>query len=218
MVLNWITGNPRRFKIYVSNRVSTIVDAVPPSRWSHVSSPENPADCASRGILPYELLSHDLWWNGPKWLRLGIHQWPKSPSLSPNSPDEEAGEMCSHAVMVSATSLIPLGRYSSFTRLLRVTAWIRRFVNNSHSQAQGRIHSSGSLSTAELSAAEVLWLAIAQSHTFQEEIECLRNNKALPKSSTLHPFLDHSGLVRVGGRLCNSQSSFSQLHPVILSG
>ena len=31
-------------------------------------SMENPADCASRGLFPSELLAHDLWWNGPEWL------------------------------------------------------------------------------------------------------------------------------------------------------
>ncbi len=31
---------------------------------------ENPADYASRGLFPSELLDHDLWWNGPAWLKL----------------------------------------------------------------------------------------------------------------------------------------------------
>ena len=47
IVLNWLTGNPRRFKTYVGNRVSEIVDQVPPERWSHVVSADNPADCFS---------------------------------------------------------------------------------------------------------------------------------------------------------------------------
>ena len=61
IVLNWLTGNPRRFKTYVGNRVSEIVDRIPPNRWSHVASADNPADCASRGIFPSELLDHELW-------------------------------------------------------------------------------------------------------------------------------------------------------------
>ena len=65
IVLSWLAGNPRRFKMYVGNRVSSIVDQIPPDRWNQVSGIENPADCASRGIFPLELLEHKLWWNGP---------------------------------------------------------------------------------------------------------------------------------------------------------
>ena len=65
IVLNWLVGNPRRFKTYVGNRVSAIIDLIPPERWNHVPRIENPADCASRGLFPSELLVHDLWWHGP---------------------------------------------------------------------------------------------------------------------------------------------------------
>ena len=30
IVLNWLDGSPRRFKTYVGNRISTIIDHVPP--------------------------------------------------------------------------------------------------------------------------------------------------------------------------------------------
>ena len=65
VVLSWLTGNPRRFKPYVGNRVSHIIESIPPDRWNHVSGTENPADCASRGLYPSELLEHRLWWDGP---------------------------------------------------------------------------------------------------------------------------------------------------------
>ena len=50
----------------------------------------NPADCASHGLLPSELLTHDLWWNGPSWLKLGIQHQPIPDSLPPNEPSVEA--------------------------------------------------------------------------------------------------------------------------------
>ena len=36
IVLSWLTGNPRRFRTYVGNRISFIVDQLPPDRWKHV--------------------------------------------------------------------------------------------------------------------------------------------------------------------------------------
>lgn len=68
IVLHWLNGSPRRFKTYVGNRISYIIDQVPPDRWSHVPGVENPADCAPRGLFPVQLKEYDLWWNGPQWL------------------------------------------------------------------------------------------------------------------------------------------------------
>ena len=46
-------------------------------RWNHVNGLENPADCASRGLLPSELVTHKSWWNGPSWLKYPPTDWPK---------------------------------------------------------------------------------------------------------------------------------------------
>ena len=219
IVLNWLVGNPRRFKTFVGNRVSSIIDSVLPNHWNHVDGVDNPADCASRGMFPSELLSHNLWWRGPSWLQLGIHQWPKLSSLPPN-PSSEADEICSHAAVVSTSSLIPLGRYSSYSRLVRVTSWILGFVHNCRAACPGSRHT-GPLSVVELSDSRVLWLSTAQYHTFSDEIESLKSMKSISKSSclrTLHPFLDKCGILRVGGRLSNSEYAYSRRHPVILHG
>ena len=64
IVLSWLVGNPRRFKTFVGNRISYIVELISPNRWRHVNGTDNPADCASRGLFPSELLDHNLWWNG----------------------------------------------------------------------------------------------------------------------------------------------------------
>ena len=70
IVLNWLNRNPRRFKTVVGNRISHIIQYIPPGRWNHVSSPDNPADSASRGLFPSELVNHGLWWNGCDCLQL----------------------------------------------------------------------------------------------------------------------------------------------------
>ena len=137
----------------------------------------------------------------------GIHQWPKLSSL-PLNPSSEADEICSHAAVVSTSSLFPLGRYPSYSRLVRVTSWILRFVHNCHAACPGSRHT-GPLSVVELSDSRVLWLSTAQYHTFSES---LKSMKSISKSSclrTLHPFLDKCGILRVGGRLSNSEFAYS---------
>ena len=94
IVLDWLVGNPRRFKTYAGNRVSCIIELLSPSQWNHVIGIQNPTDCASRGLFPSELLEHDLWWNGPEWLYLTPDEWPKQSSPMVSRVSEEEREMC----------------------------------------------------------------------------------------------------------------------------
>ena len=114
----------------VGNRVSHIMQLVPPDRWRHVRSQDNPADCASRGLFPSELLTHKLWWNATDWLRLPSANWPNQPSLPTESLVEEERDICLNAVVDNPEPVLPLERFSSFLCLKRVTAWIYRFIDN----------------------------------------------------------------------------------------
>ena len=60
IVLHWLDGSPRRSKTYVGNRVSAILDHLPAVVWRHVPTWSNPADCASRGLLPKEVVEYSL--------------------------------------------------------------------------------------------------------------------------------------------------------------
>ena len=60
IVFNWLSGSPRRFKTFVGNRVSSVMELIPPEKWKHVHGFNNPADCASRGLFPSELLQHEI--------------------------------------------------------------------------------------------------------------------------------------------------------------
>ena len=82
IVIDWINDNPRRSKTYVGNRISHIIDHIPPDRWNHINGEDNPADCASQGLFPSKHVSHDLWWTGPCWLQKDTSRWPKL-SLTP---------------------------------------------------------------------------------------------------------------------------------------
>lgn len=114
IVLAWIQGNPRRFKVYVGNRVAQILELTPADCWRHVVSEENPADCASRGIFPSELLDHDLWWNGPPWLKLTPSKWPKNKSAT-DSTQEGSDELSVTICNLTAIEepLIPFDKLSS---------------------------------------------------------------------------------------------------------
>ena len=44
VVLSWLRGNPRQFKTFVGNRVSEVIELIPPNRWQHMKGLDNPAD------------------------------------------------------------------------------------------------------------------------------------------------------------------------------
>ncbi len=69
VVLGWLRGSPRRFKTFVGNRITEMTEALPIECWRHVDGTVNPADCASRGMFPAQLIQHDFWWCGPPWLQ-----------------------------------------------------------------------------------------------------------------------------------------------------
>ena len=217
IVLGWLDGSPRRFKTYVGNRISRIIELIPSDRWNHVAGIHNPADCASRGLFPSEFLEHELWWNGPTWLSSPSSTWPQQPSMFPADPSDEEKQICHHVVMEQNTAVFDVSHHSSYTRLKRITAWIFRFIANSRDR-KFRECAPTHLTTEELIKAETYWLSLSQRDNFPMEISSLKNGSAVQESSplfALHPFLDSNQVIRVGGRLQTADMSYSSRHPVL---
>jgi len=107
-------------------------------------------------------------------------------------------------------------KFSQFYKLIRVTAYCLRFINN----CQG--HKSklqNLLEVSELERATQCLIRNVQATAFAQELKCLQLNKALSKDSkllSLDPFLDQTGLIRVGGRLRNANLSYSSKHQLVL--
>ena len=180
---------------------------------------QNPADCASRGLLPSELLDHVLWWNGPDWLRHDVSAWPKQPHLPPNTPSEDGDEVCRHVISLPTHPVIPVNHYSSFTRLKRVTVWILRFVYNCQAAKKNLTRISSPLTTNEMKRAESYWVSFTQAIHFTREIGALKAKVNIPTSSPLrflNPFLDECGLLRIGGREEHSKRPYDSCHPLIM--
>ena len=217
IALHWISGNPRKYKTFIGNRISEIVQNVPPKSWRHVRMEHNPADCLSRGVMPSELINHPLWWKGPPWLELESSQWPSTfMSLSYESSDLE---MCLAASSVEVTQpIVTPEQHSHYTRLTRVMAWMLRFINSCRKKVASHTFK---LSVRELHEAEVHQVRVHQAHEFRDEIAHLNSQVPLPRRSclaSLTPFLDQENVLRVGGRKANSDLTQDQKHPMIILG
>ena len=67
--LRYINNTKSRFKTFVANRLAIIHEVTGPSDWFYISTKENPADLASRGVSPGYKKLLDRWLKGPKFLQ-----------------------------------------------------------------------------------------------------------------------------------------------------
>ena len=213
-VLWLIRGRSRSFKPFVANRVGEIHDSSSPSQWRYVSTRENPADLPTRGVAVCELARSEMWWRGPTFLSEEEEAWPKT-KIDP-SPDaaaevrkkvkttleEPVRESTLFVLKPEIPSRLQPSRFSSWNRLVRVRAWVQRFVNNCRAPISGR--SSGELKCQEIADAEIGIIREAQQEAFCEEYKALVKDKTLPSNSKLlglKPVLDEDGLLRSDGIL-----------------
>ena len=203
IVLSWLSKLPRTWNTFVANRVSNIQEVLPRKHWDHVPTDENPADIASRGTTVSHLLPNNLWWRGPSWLSTQKQNWPHFKPTSEEVPEKrEFKEILTVSV---ASPIIEIDRFSSFSKLCRVFAMVKRFVaalKKNHDNLQLPITS------LELSDAKHSLISLEQNRFFRGELKLLKDEQQLSKSSNLRnlcPFYDPDyNALRVGGRLGNS--------------
>lgn len=208
IVLHWLNTSSNNLKTFVSNRVSEIQNSTDISQWRHVRSAFNPADALSRGQLPTDFLKNETWFNGPTWLKDSESEWPISHFQSKSTNLPEIREL---SCFVSTSECDILSKFSSFKKLKRVIAYCYRFLPKFRSKSR--------LTVDELDHAEIIIIRLIQKTQFFDEIQKLDTKKPISKSSrirNLDPFLDENRVLRVGGRLQNSNLSYSCRHPIIL--
>ena len=215
-VLFWLASPPRRWKVFVANRVSEVNDKLPQVTWRYVKTNENPADPASRGLTPNEILESKLWWEGPSWLVDSAIRLSSTPDFTNVEPLEERTAKTIASVSKTSWIIDYVAKYSSWSKLRRHVAYLRKYL--SYLKNQGSILNIN-LSHDDISLAEAAIIKSIQMSSFSSEINCLKNNKRIKVCSDmvrLSPFIDDQGLLRVGGRLHNSELNFRARHPILI--
>ena len=89
------------------------------------------------------------------------------------------------------TAVLDIGKYSSFTKLKRVTACLVRFVYNSRVRKDNVKPEIYFLAVREITTAECYWLSISQGVHFSAELEALKSHSAkLSRASpSFHGFI-----------------------------
>ena len=213
IVLTWIHDVSTRWKTFVSNRVSFIQETTSNATWRHVPSASNPADLISRGIDPISLSQSALWWHGPGWLQHEASNWP-STNFQIATDNLEVKKTLT---TFSEPREDIIERFSKIIRLKRVLAWCRRFAYNCKQSPATR--RTATLTTQELHDALMCCIKLVQQTCYARELNDLVNQQEVSSNSdlkALHPFTDHEGILRVGGRLQNSTFPYHSIHQIIL--
>lgn len=215
IVLAWLQGHPNKWTTFVANRVAKIQELTQPEIWNHVATKDNPADCATRGVMPSDLSEHPLWWTGPRWLHYAKDQWPTKKIK--HSTDAEVKHISTLTVFLEPNNLDEmLLKYSRLETLINVTAYCLRFYHNCKTKTKS---DQLWLTNDERKKARELWINFTQVSQFSKEIRACNQGKDIPSNSrikNLNPFIDNNGLLRVGGRLKHSTLNFNEKHPIIL--
>ena len=220
-VLWWVRGRGADFRPFgltdVANRIGATQMFTEPSQWQHVFTDENPADLCTRGATPSELA------DSPLWLTKDFKEWskiqdPNRPREMPEKKTSQSKEDTNGCTTLLTNNLqkeaaskqddklgvwrLDPKRFSSWIRLLRVHARVRRVLLNMRRRdnRNARIE----LLAEEIKDAEEEIVRLAQREAFCEEYTALRSGKPISKKSQLiklNSCIDEDGIIRCDGRL-----------------
>lgn len=112
-----------------------------------------------------------------------------------------------------------IDHYSNITRLLRVTAYVVRFIKNIKTKDQSE-RNLEDLRADELKEAEVLWVKSIQSSAFVDELSFLNRKQGMAtppiRVTQFGLFLSEDQIVRCKGRIGNSSLQISTKFPILL--
>lgn len=229
-VLHWIR-NKKVWRPYVQHRVNEIREFTDVDCWNYCLGKLNPADMPSRGLGAKELVNTTLWWNGPNFIAKAKVSMPTIPDADFTTEAQtelaKSQPTLTHTLAVlelhnltGLDKLIDSNRYSSLDSLLRITAYVLRFVDTLRKRAnlEGKDHSDQSVTAYEINKSERVWIQAIQQGSFKGEIQfLLKPTGARPLLvGQFALFIDDDQLVKCQGRIGNSQLPVVSKNPVLL--
>lgn len=228
ITLNWIFKEPCELKTFVSNRVLQIQEKTDVRNWRHIVSKDNPADLASRGLMPDKIAQNELWWQGPSWLKQSQEHWPNSVEAVFNETEMRA-ELIVNVVRIGSEPLtigtkdgkiIPIMECSNtLNKILLIYCYVKRFIDNCRKgrsiqkRRKNKVRLIFPPYTNEKAIALKYLIKLQQRVSYPKELNNEFNNSEL---QSLRPIIDDDGILRVGGRLKHAACAYEQKVPVII--
>lgn len=228
VTLHWISSSYQKFKLFVSNRIKYIQENSDKTEWRYINTKFNVADYATKmRELNKAPSSNHLWIVGPEFLRKPEKDWEieNNPKLQLNKDSLELRNSNNATVNLIELqeNFIKFENHSSYQKLKKLFGWVLRAKNNFLARLSNRNTErtvTSYLQFHEWNESELFLCKQAQIEYFLEEIESLRRNGKVEKTSALRklcPYMDDMGVLRVYGRLDWVETmSYSRRRPIIL--
>ena len=202
--------------------------------WRHCPGNLNPADLPSRSMTGVELVDSSIWWNGPSFLCFSEEEWPRDqPTIEANetalaelvkNPPEETHALTSseeHPAEINLSNIINCDRFSNLNSMLRVTAYVLRFVNKIKQRLLRSTEDHeerDELNASNLEEAESLWIRTVQANAFSNEISYLQKGRQVKphRVDQFALYLDDNQVLKCRGRINNSSLQPESKHPILL--
>ncbi|XP_066935322.1 uncharacterized protein [Clytia hemisphaerica] len=174
----------------------------------------NSSDIGSRGIEASKL-NESRWLQGPEFLQKP-YKTETEAAIYDVSPDDPEVKTKKKVLMIKGhseqTSFINhlISQTNNWWKLKRVIARIMIWRSKQSNYTQ--------ITLDDMQAAEVTVIKLIQQNSFHKDISSLTNKeeKYTGQLSSLNPFVDDNGLLRVGGRLRKSNLNPECKNPIIL--
>ena len=225
IALHWLKQKPEKWKVFVSNAVTTIQKCTRTEDWYHVAGTDNPADLLTRPRPLKDVIGNAFWLEGPSFVREGVV--PSQPDffLAPTEALTEVRKSAEEALVGAAGIKNPkehpvpviFGRISDGLGALRVLARVL--------QVRDKIKSKTPIAPVDRSHINKAMTEVArylQQDNFSSTLKQLGKGENLSKEdrlASLNPFIDPDGLLRVQGRSGQRDREgipYDWLHPIIL--
>ena len=229
-VLHWMKSH-KPLPVFVQNRLKEI-KSHKNIKFRYVTTTQNPADLATRGVSTEELINNQLWWHGPSWLSDNATKWPSwaFQQIDDNTVEQIAKQAVRPQIMNETSALIEMENkrepsekpvapfelnetnYSSLTRLLRVTAWTLSFIQ----KLQKKSTQKEELKAEEIDQAKLMWERQIQNSNFLSEINATKTNTRNNLKNQLGLKMDENGILHCHGRLMRENLPESTVFPKLL--
>ncbi|KAK0130929.1 hypothetical protein N1851_034390 [Merluccius polli] len=133
------------------------------------------------------------------------------PELSVGDPEVRKAQALHTEITEQISFVDRLSNFSSWLSVIRAVARIQRRINNDKS--------SGHSTVLEREKAECFIIKALQSHVYKDDLTLLNKGTKLQTHKELYKldaFVDKDGVLKVGGRLCDSSLPNSLKHPAII--
>ena len=233
-VLSWLHSQ-RPLRTFVENRIKEMKEDRE-INFHYISTTENPADIASRGASARELQHNRLWWHGPDWMVNTRAAWSVWKCEDGDKQSVEAkyqieselrkGKILFEAKLMAGENHsenmtnqllnypfnLNLQKFSSVTKLWRVTALALNFVNKLRKKKTQH----GPLTAQDMEIAEILWIKYVQRQQYSGVVNSITKSKSNNLQHKLGIYIDSHGLLRCHGRLDNARLCENAKHPILL--